>query len=861
MPTDIQEAVRRLTVQATSTGVDDTTAKLNKLADAQEGVAVASDKSSKASLSYEQAYARQSFRLDETARMQAKFSQESKIAQGALAQGVITAGDYAARMDLINAKYGQASTLSRAFSQATSGVSAQITALAAGAGPVGVFLSALGPWGIAAAAGIGLVGTALHYVAEESTRMGEKAIELQRFKEVTELTVGQIGALRSAGSEFGLTGDVIAMAFQRMTSQLDDARRATGPLYDDVRRVNGGLADELRQTSSTADAINVLARAYSQAGDAAAKAAIARAAFGGRGGAALGPVLGQIADAGGIQALTVSMGRFNEASDEQTRRWARMQAQIDETNKRARNLLASIFTGEGLAAQLAAAKAMERIATAAKDVAAQREGLSFLEKLFINVAEAEARMAGGGLTSEQNQGIALEAARRRISQGQGINLASPGASAEAKAWGDLVDIFHQVPSAADAAAKSLKQLQDEAASDAKLQRERIGLLGQAATYDEQRRAKLGELKSALLDNRLTQQDYNRAVAAENSSVNLQILQARIGLLGELATVGEQVRAIQERVNLERAKGVKISNDEAAAIARVVQLRAESAKLQQQAQYGIFDPTRQGANAQLELRTLIDNGTVKTAEDYAAAQTVIAKKLRETADAAAVARSNLPQLTQLMLDAGNLSKQLDTFATSSLNNLTTALADIATGTKSTGDAFRALGQQVVRALDEMLIKMLIIQPIAAALGFAGGGGGGILSFLNIGAPGFPAGKAHTGGIVGHDSFASTYVHPAYFDNAPKFAMGGIAGLGPDEVPIVAHRDEEIVRPDDPRHRWNGGASDTTVKQEITFKIDGAVGRSEIVAMINHGMSVATQQAVAISSAGAPARQVRLQKLGS
>jgi hypothetical protein len=234
------------------------------------------------------------------------------------------------------------------------------------------------------------------------------------------------------------------------------------------------------------------------------------------------------------------------------------------------------------------------------------------------------------------------------------------------------------------------------------------------------------------------------------------------------------------------------------------------------------------------------------------------------DQAAVARSALPQLTQLMLDAGNLSKQLDTFATSSLNNLTTALADIATGTATAGDAFRNFGKQVIRALDEMLIKMLVIQPLARALGFGfnafggGGTGGGITTALGDFKPAF---TAHTGGVVGVTPLASRYIHPAYFDGAPRFASGGIAGLGPDEIPIIAHRNEEVIRADDPRHRFNQGVGNGTLNQNITFKVEGAVSQDAITAMIRSGMAIAKREAVAAAAAGAPARQDRYNRLGT
>src|SRR5262249_26110018 len=157
-------------------------------------------------------------------------------------------------------------------------------------------------------------------------------------------------------------------------------------------------------------------------------------------------------------------------------------------------------------------------------------------------------------------------------------------------------------------------------------------------------------------------------------------------------------------------------------------------------------------------------------DIAAAEKIIQREARNSFEALQVRASALPGLKQLELEAGRLDKNLDSAATSSLNNLTTALADITMGTKSAGDAFRNLGLQVIRSLEEMLIKMLIVQPIAAALqatlkGLMGGVGFGAPVDLNPGTIGGTAGSLspihHAGGIVGQSVTAMRYVHPAYF----------------------------------------------------------------------------------------------------
>jgi hypothetical protein len=45
----------------------------------------------------------------------------------------------------------------------------------------------------------------------------------------------------------------------------------------------------------------------------------------------------------------------------------------------------------------------------------------------------------------------------------------------------------------------------------------------------------------------------------------------------------------------------------------------------------------------------------------------------------------------------------------------------------------------------------------------------------------------------------------FAAARRFHEGGIPGLAPGEVPIIAKQDEEIITRDDPRHALNGGKS--------------------------------------------------------
>ncbi len=174
-----------------------------------------------------------------------------------------------------------------------------------------------------------------------------------------------------------------------------------------------------------------------------------------------------------------------------------------------------------------------------------------------------------------------------------------------------------------------------------------------------------------------------------------------------------------------------------------------------------------------------------------------------------------------------------------------LTDISHGV----DAMTALHNALTR-LSDTLIDMAARKLFASALG-----GFDISSLFGLGGIG-KAGVAHTGGVLGTDSLPSRYIHPAYFDHAPKFGGGGIVG---GEVPIIAHKGEGVFTP--AQMAAMGGGGPGMLKQEITFKIDGAVGKSEIVAMIGQGMAIAKSQAISASMAAMPARQDQARKLGT
>lgn len=148
-------------------------------------------------------------------------------------------------------------------------------------------------------------------------------------------------------------------------------------------------------------------------------------------------------------------------------------------------------------------------------------------------------------------------------------------------------------------------------------------------------------------------------------------------------------------------------------------------------------------------------------------------------------------------------------------LARSLFDSVRGANSLAEAFANLAGKIGEAALEA--ALLGSGPLAGIFGTSSSAGG-ILG-AGFGAILKAFGVMHGGGVVGQ-SAASRYIHPAYFDDAPRFGRGGIAGLGPDEVPIIAHREEEVVRRDDPRHRANGGGRGISIVQSITIDARGA-----------------------------------------
>lgn len=103
-----QEVVRRLTISATATGVDETTSSVNKLADSTVALAKVTDTNATRALSAEAAWNKLHNSLDPIAKSQAAIEKATNTLNAALEQGVINQDQYNKSLEQLKDKYSEA---------------------------------------------------------------------------------------------------------------------------------------------------------------------------------------------------------------------------------------------------------------------------------------------------------------------------------------------------------------------------------------------------------------------------------------------------------------------------------------------------------------------------------------------------------------------------------------------------------------------------------------------------------------------------------------------------------------------------------------------------------------------------------
>jgi phage-related minor tail protein len=133
------------------------------------------------------------------------------------------------------------------------------------------------------------------------------------------------------------------------------------------------------------------------------------------------------------------------------------------------------------------------------------------------------------------------------------------------------------------------------------------------------------------------------------------------------------------------------------------------------------------------------------------------------------------LKEIWVDiAEEIAKAVDSGSIES--TLTNDLTDIATGSKTAGYSFTGMANQIIRAIEQMIIKIMIVEPLMRSLQSAFSGG------FNLSGFGFNPIAGATGSAHGNVFFGGKII---------PFAQGGVDT--PSIAPMVGKAGPEAIVP--------------------------------------------------------------------
>lgn len=549
---DVQQAVRRLSIQATTSGVTDATRQLNDLARAQGGVAVASATTEKATESLDRKFASIEKRYISSVRAQADFEKTQRMVNAAVAQN--PALQERANIILLAARerHDQLTRSQKAMSAATSELGNQMQAAVSSFGTAGAALAAMGPAGIAAAAALGLISVGFKQAADAALALADRAGKLKDFAETTGFTVVQLQALEKAGHDVGVTSESVTRGLERFSVAMDDVKKGSGPVFEQLLEINPALAQQMKQVNSLTEAWDIFSKAIKQS-DLEQANKLARSVFG-RSGVEITRLARANADAGGIGGLTNQLKEVDRITAAQAERWDALGDQIAWNMKKAKENVAAIFTEPVLNAMLTFSNGLVELSRVARSFTMSDE----MKMMFKLMSAAASTLGAVG------SGVSI------VSGWLGKSSApapAAGPSFESR-WGDT--------STGPAVSIDTARLEQQKRSLAQLVAEQerwAAAMGAAVTPAQQLKLSLDKVRLAQLENKISAEQAAKATGALNAQFASSQFQAYVGALGQTVTVEEQVKAKRFQLNDAMRQGAPLTKDQ---IAFQLQYTRESA---------------------------------------------------------------------------------------------------------------------------------------------------------------------------------------------------------------------------------------------------------------------------------------------
>jgi hypothetical protein len=313
---------------------------------------------------------------------------------------------------------------------------------------------------------------------------------------------------------------------------------------------------------------------------------------------------------------------------------------------------------------------------------------------------------------------------------------------------------------------------------------------------------------------------------------LALEQQRIGILGQTASVLDQVRSVEIQIQQARLNGVNISK----AQADVLKKNAEEQALGTAA-------IKAATDAQKIEADVIGMSTGQ-ATAYAAAQNAINDAKRAgrplTDDNIAAIRKEATALGDAAQRAENMRWSYESLVRGPMQTFQQQLANGA----SFFDALKASGVSALNAISSKLMDMASQGLWKAALGGLGGAFGGAFGGSAFGAQAaplsaFPVPLNHTGYGPGDALNNVRYVHPAHFNDAPRFH----SGIGPGERAAIIRTDESVLTPGQMKAVGKtGGSTVVNITNNNTFNGADAASEARIKAYVDQSSQRSVQQAV-------------------
>ena len=572
--------------------------------------------------------------------------------------------DGQAALKKIEAAAAHPNTSLSAVDKTVAGLKQRFEQTAQSLGPLGTLLVGLGPIGLTVAAGIGAAVAIMYEMSKAAKELGDRAGQLRNFADTTGLTTTEVQALTAEGAKFALGSDQISIGLQRLAVNLDMARQGTGNLYNDLHRISPELAHQVAGAKDVATAYDLIGRAIAQAHDKITAGGIAQAAFG-RQGAVQGQLAAEVASSGGLGSLASGFQNAGKALDDGLlKRLATLRSEIIDTEQVTKDLMASIFAEDTLRRVLSADEAMQRMALHMKEMKEATKGETWGQWFVRNFSGIGAE---GGITLDQAQ-------------------------------------------------RNDQQLIDDA-------KRRRGIYGPSDTGDYQTKLTLGGVAGSVNTGGVRGALGMKAIEPKlpfMADDALKDLEKRIKALGDAATAPQKLGFAMEKLNLEFRKGDINASEYAQKLGALEQAEQKST-IAARLQLGIASESEILSQKLIQLKKDEADGYIRTEAEKQAALARTQREAEQAYKREQVKNSAYKGLAQ-MGQRPDKDDVVDKLSTGTLDNLSKTLVDIAMNSRKSKEAFRDFATSTMQMIEQMMVKIAIIGPMARGLeGLFGAGG--------------------------------------------------------------------------------------------------------------------------------------------